>query len=314
MGIVIEKLWFAEKDMWYAAVSQGTAILSAKGETSIQTYTAEQDGYFTVWIDELHISTPVDLRVIDENGKSSYVYVDENGEYISTYGEAGKTYQIEMKAARGACTFDFHIGAPKPVEDISGLSLVLDRTEYSDQTNVYTFVPAYDGVYRFEFGEITKGSVLEAVVTNRLGEKMGSDYYIENGEGVTATLKAGEQYTITVQQLRGFTEYEMRIGHQKPTVDISGAGTVKDSTEFTDQTNVYILIPEKDGEYRFTFSEITKGAVLEAVITNHLGEKAASDYYIENGEVIKASLKAGERYTVTVSQSRATTDYIMIIE
>lgn len=311
VAIQIEKLQSNPVDLGYATFYSYNHLPDVQYKLL-----AETDGNFAVWIDELYAGNYVELYICDHYGNTlEYKYVDSNGEYAFFNGVEGTQYIIRV-VAELSVSFQINFGEPKAEANVSDFTTVSDRTQFPKQKNIYTFVPTYDGVYRFEFGEIMSGNALEAVITNRLGETVASDYYIENGEGVTATLKAGEEYTISVMQVAGadhYAEYVMYIGNQKPTVDISGIIHVADSTEFTDQTNVYTYTADKSGTYTFDFSEITKGAVLEAVITNRLGETVVSDYYIENGETLEVTLNEGQTYTVTVKQVKGYTDYTLTI-
>jgi hypothetical protein len=98
------------------------------------------------------------------------------------------------------------------------------------------------------------------------------------------------------------------------TSDISGYTIVYDSTEYMNQENRYIFTPEIDGLYRFDFYEVMNDCGLEFRVTNRLGETLCESYNLGNGEgatIFEAV--AGERYTVTVSQSIGYTDYKMQI-
>ena len=82
-----------------------------------------------------------------------------------------------------------------------------------------------------------------------------------NGEGLTIKdMQAGETYQIQVRQYSGYDMYNLNLGLQKETVDISEYSSVSDSIQYTDQRNVYTYTPSLTGKYRFEIQDLTDGS------------------------------------------------------
>ncbi len=182
-----------------------------------------------------------------------------------------------------------------------------------NQRDEYTYTAVRSGRVRFEISNLYSGSAVELYVYDSSGERVGSDSYCTNGEGVTLKgVESGQTYKIQVRQGSGYSGYTLTIGQPKQDVDISNLTEIKDSIEFTDQRNVYTFTAPRDGRYRFEVSGITSGCAVELYVFNSLGESLGSDTYCTNGEgVTLKSIKAGEVYTVNVRYSTGYTNYTL---
>lgn len=184
-----------------------------------------------------------------------------------------------------------------------------------NQEDVYTFTAPYDGWYRVDISELMSDTVVTLHAYDASGDVVSYDSYCTNGEGITLKdLSAGQVYTVKVKQDKKYSAYSLSIGFQKKTVNISGITEFTDSIEFEDQRNIYKFTPAKTGRYRFDLSEIHSGTSFEVYVYNPLGETVVYDSYCTNGEGVTAKeLKAGEEYTVRVSQNEDYSPYKMNI-
>lgn len=186
---------------------------------------------------------------------------------------------------------------------------------YDDQHDSYAFEAPYDGRYRADISGMQSGTAVELYIYDSAGNRLGSDTYCTNGEGVTVKdLVAGSTYEVRVVQDTGFSSYSLAIGLQKATTDISNITELTDSVEYTDQRNVYSFVVPIDGRYRFELSNMMNGTATELYVFNALGETVASDTYCTNGEgVTVKDMKAGEIYDVQIRQDTGFSSYIFTI-
>lgn len=164
------------------------------------------------------------------------------------------------------------------------------------------------GRYRFEISNLTKGSdnkVNLLIWNERGGEEGSTSYGIKNGEGLTINdMQANETYEIQVRQYSGYDLYNLNIGLQKETQDISKYISVSDSIQYTDQRNVYTFTPSSFGKYRFEIQGLADGSnnrVNILVFNSRGGEEGSTGYGISSEEGLEISdMQAGETYQIEI--------------
>jgi len=181
------------------------------------------------------------------------------------------------------------------------------------QKNDHSFSPAVSGVYRFEFTDIADGVDFRLWICKSNGDTIKSDYDMDSGDGITISLDAGSNYIIRVGQYRNYGSYNLIIGEQKPTVDISNFTKVSDSIQYTDQENNYLISPSVSGTYRFEFSDVPDGTDLKLYVCNSGWETIKSDYDMDNGDGLTVTLEAGKNYYIKTKQYRRLGSYSLKI-
>ena len=288
-----------------------------EGQTDKYTFTAPYDGRYRAEISNLLNGTNVRLNIVDETG--NVIGQDSNcsnGKGITVRDlKAGNTYEVQVVQKTGKSDYSLTIWKQKPTVELNGYTLVKDSTEFSEQRNVYTFTVPVDGNYYFGLFEMMNGTEVELILFNHLGETVEADMYCKNGEGITAyKLKAGDTYELQVRQKSGFTSYDLYLGYQKKTVDISNLTQISDSIEYASQRNVYSFIVPRDGRYSFELSEMQSGTEVQLIMLNHLEETVESNNYCKNGEGITVyGLKAGDVYTIQIRHRTGLSKYTMTI-
>ena len=234
-----------------------------------------------------------------------------NGGGLTVIGmQAGETFQVQVQQYTGLDSYTLSIGNQKETLDITGYTVVEDSIEFRDQRNVYLFTPPITGRYRFEISDLTEGTDHEVnllVYNSGGGEEASTSYGIMNGDGLTIRdMQAGETYQIQVRHYSGYDSYNLNIGYQKESVDISGYNIVADSIQYRDQNNVYFFTPTVAGRYRFEISNLTKGSSNEVnlyVLNSRDGEEDSTSYGIGNGDGLTIrDMQAGETYQIQVRQ------------
>ena len=146
---------------------------------------------------------------------------------------------------------------------------------------------------------------------DRLGAKVRSASYVNNNKGIWADLKAGETYTLAVNQNESTGSYDLLIGRQKKAVDFEGHTHLKDSTEFAHQRNFYTFTAAADGDYRVEMTDINTNNSFELSVYDRLDQRIGilNTYNRSNSGRTFTDLKAGEQYKVYVEQSEGLGTY-----
>ena len=303
--------------------AEAASILSYSGNILTKTqndsyyFEAPYDGRYRIDVSGVQSGAAIELYLFNASGEvivSDLYCKNKNG--ITAKGLlAGEIYEVQVRYASGFSNYNLTIGQQKPTVDISSLTQLTDSIEYTDQRNVYTFTVPIDGRYRFELSGMMSGTAAELYVFNSLGETVVSDTYCMNGDGVTVKdLLAGEIYEVQVRYASGFSNYNLTIGQQKPTVDISSLTQLTDSIEYTDQRNVYTFTVPIDGRYRFELSGMMSGTAAELCVFNSLGEMVAANTYCMNGDgVTVKGLLAEDTYQVQVRYASGFSSYNLTI-
>lgn len=209
-----------------------------------------------------------------------------------------------------------NVDAINNIEDtVSALSIgSFSGSVSSDgQKNDHSFSPVVSGTYRFEFADIADGVDFRLWVCNSNGDTIKSDYDMDTGDGITVSLDSGSNYIIRVGQYHSYGSYNLIIGEQKPTVDISNLTKVSDSIQYTDQENNYLFSPSASGTYRFEYSDVPDGTDLRLYVFNSGWETIKSDYDMDNGDGLTVTLEAGKSYYIRTKQYRSLGSYSLII-
>lgn len=121
------------------------------------------------------------------------------------------------------------------------------------------------------------------------------------GYGITADLDANTEYYFVVEQGYNTGSYTLNIGSQRPAIDISTYKSVDDSTQFTNQRNIYSFTSSVAGSYRFELSNISQDAWFKFYLYNSSMEQLEYGSG-DNGDGITADLDANKKYYFVVEQ------------
>lgn len=289
--------------------------LTDDGQVDPYFFTPSITGRYRFEISGLTEGTDHKVNLVIKNSGGGIVdstsYGIANGDGLTVDGmQAGETFQIEVKQYTGLDSYTLSIGNQKGTLDVTGFTVVKDSVEYKNQRNVYLFTPPITGRYRFEISDLTKGSdhkVNLLVYNSGGGEEASTRYGIMNGDGLTiASMQAGQTYEVQVHQYSGYDSYNLNIGHQKDSVDVSGYNIIVDSIQYCDQKNIYFFTPTVTGRYRFEISNLTKGSSNKVnlyVWNSRDGEEGSTSYGIMNGDGLTIKdMQAGETYQIQVRQ------------
>ena len=289
-----------------------------EGETDSIEFTPPRDGRYRVEAVNMPSSMSVDLGFYDSKG----VAVEENTECRNGQGvtvkqvKGDQTYTVELKQNTGTGNYRVSIGVQKSTPDITDLTRIDDSVEYTDQRNLYNFVVPRDGWYRFELSGLDSGVDTIMHIWDDPGNKISEKNGVRNGDGLTLNdVKAGDIYEIQVRQSNGYSDYSLKIGQQKETVNIANKSVVHDSIEYTDQHNIYSFNASSSGSVKFTLSDMSPDMAVELIVKDSNGNTVASQANCKNdGGISIKNVASGMHYYVQVVQSSGTGDYTLKVE
>lgn len=181
------------------------------------------------------------------------------------------------------------------------------------QENTYNFVAPETGKYRCELSDMVNGFTVSMYLYDVSGSKIDYNKGISNGDGITVSLMAGQPYTLSVESSSGIGSYNVFIGQQKSTVDLSQYTIVHDSTEYSEQEVNYLYTPAIDGIYRFYISQINNGITVSMYIYDSAGYKVDYNTNIGQDSGVTVTLESGQTYTVVIKQYSNLGSYTMNI-
>ena len=287
-------------------ISSATEIndqITFENQRNVYTFTAPKSGNYRFDLTEVNANTKFRMLLWDRLDNK---ILDEYSGGATAALAAGETYRFEVRQYSGTGSYKMLIGFQKAEWDITGYGSVNDSIQYTDQKNLYTFVPPITGRYRFELTEANANTKFRMLLWDPLDNVLIDDY----SGGAYAFLEAGEVYALQVRQYSGFSSYTMTVGYQKETVDLSNTDVVYDSITFADQKNVYTYTPLESGTYTFTLGDTNASCRMRLLAWDKLENNIMDSY---NGQG-SAFLEAGETYQVQVRQHDGLSSYSLTIE
>lgn len=307
--------------------------LDKSGVVNVSFYTKDQSNSNTYWDVSVRSSNNPDQDIWQSYIKGNITETFSGSLFLS----AG-TYFLEVESSdrHTTDTYSFVIEysdtVSEAIDPITDSSINIDAISSIENTvpalsigsfsgsvssdgqkNDHSFSPAISGSYRFEFADIADGVDFRLWICNSNGDTIKSDYDMDTGDGITVSLDSGSTYIIRVGQYRSYGSYNLIIGEQKTTVDISNLTEVSDSIQYTDQENNYIISPSVSGTYRFEFTDVPDGTDLRLYVFNSGWETIKSDYDMDNGDGLTVTLEAGKSYYIRVKQYRNLGNYSLTI-
>jgi len=177
-------------------------------------YTAPVDGLYRFEFSEMYSGKAVSFVAKDSLGATVAINgYCRNGDGVTASDlKAGETYYIEIEQEKDFTSYDLTIWHPKEIRDISEYTFIKDSVEYKEQKNIYIFTSPCNGNFDFEMSELYADAAVSIYMEDRLGETIGANTYCKNGHGFHALdLKAGETYMFYLEQVKGYSDYELKI-------------------------------------------------------------------------------------------------------
>ena len=278
-------------------------------------FKANLDGVYRFEFSNVPNGTDFRLRIYNsgwEQLQSAYDLDNNDGITISL--TAGEVYYIRVEQYNNIGAYTLNIGLKKAIVDITDYTQVSDTIQYTDQENDYLFKANLDGVYRFEFSNVPNGTDFRLRIYNSGWEQLQSAYDLDNNDGITISLTAGEVYYIRVEQYNNIGSYTLNVGKKKVITDITSYKIISDSIQYTNQENDYMFRAYLDGTYKFVLSNVSNGTDLQLIIYNSGWERLQSSYHLNNDDELTVSVTNGELYYIRVIQCCKSGDYTLLVE
>lgn len=236
---------------------------------------------------------------------------NNDAQYQAAYEEQTSIESVSTTEAKPTNLVIDSIAAKELAIDRIEVDRIQDSISQDDEKKTYELSTTEAGTYRIEFSDVPQNVQFTLYLYNANMEQLKKEYDRTNGRGITAELEANSLYYITVEQEDHTGSYTLNIGRQKPTVDITGCTKVSDSTQFTDQRNLYQYTTVEAGTYRFEFSDVPNNIQFTEYIYNSNMEQLAKEYDRTNDRGITIDLEAETTYYVVVEQEDDTGSYAL---
>ena len=226
--------------------------------------------------------------------------------------EKGQVYTVEIDAVAGKGSYILTVRRQKPAYDITDYDVVSDRMEFTDQQITYLFTAELNGVYRFDLTDAGKAAGLRLDILDALGAK-AAGAALEEGDGLSVRLDAGETYEIRAAKPRSTGDYTLRLGKPLPPEDLTGRNITAGFVTYKDQQNVCKYTAGTDGRFRFTIGNLQDGIRMGLDLYDSLGFKIGGEESIGNGGSVSVDLEAGQDYEIWVTQRSGKGEYTMTV-
>lgn len=300
-----------------AEIKEFPVHFTERGQEVRFDVTVPNPGSVYVYIAEMRSDEGAEIQIYDEKGerKGGLGWGRNGSGVVFKTAGPGEKYSIHVIQSEGLSEFVVRVGMPKPVTDLSDITVLSDRMDYKNQENVYTITAGETGMYSFFPSEMMADMRIGMVLYDRLGARVTSNSYAYTGRGIWAELTAGETYTLAVSQSEEIGSYDLLVGRQKTAVDMEEYVHVKDRSEFAYQRNCYTFTARADGNCRIEMTEVNTDDSFEISMYDRLGQNIGTfgTYNRSNTGRTFAGLKAGETYRVYVGQSEGLGTYILSV-
>lgn len=215
-----------------------------------------------------------------------------------------KELRIPQKSSKEISIDDAFVGEDIYIEEENSISFSGYSSE-SDSINEYYFTTPRDGVYTFSIEDIMASASVRLEVYDDKDECIIST----SNNLAYEELLGNTKYKIIVTNREGESNFNLLIGIQKKTVDISNSSTIYDQVSFENQINKYIFSPSLNGLYRFDITQANANVQFRLLITDEKENNLESTH--NNG--VDVMLESGKTYEIQIIQSNGVGDYCLKI-
>lgn len=170
-------------------------------------------------------------------------------------------------------------------------------------TNEFTFTAPRSGRYNFSIEDMM------ATASARMQVYDSNEYCIidTHSKSDYEELSGNSTYRIVISHSNGESDFNLVIGIQKKTVDISNSSTIYDQISFDNQKNKYTFTPKISGRYRFDITEANSNVKFKLMMWDDKDNNLEDTY--ENGffEV----LEKGKTYDIQIRQYNGLGSYCL---
>ncbi len=294
---ILDRIYYAGQERWYEMnpLVSGTCYFEIVSEKDCAEYEVEF------------------CKVNEDGTYSNGIVFSEviTGDVMPVEMTSQETYEIHIEQPWGFGGYELCIGYPQEEQDISGYHVYQNQLQYPEEKQVYLLTPKETGCYRFDVAGLAENEDVQILVE---GEDESQDVYTGNKSGLTVTrMLAGETYRVVISQEKGFGTYQLKIGHQKETADLTSYTGAEDSIEFQDQINCYEVKVEKSGIWHVQLLDM-QGEEFAAELRIYDAEGKPVDSCSctsECSEELYGEAEEGELLSIQVQGTEGTGTYLL---
>mgnify|MGYP002638384269 CR=1 FL=1 len=164
----------------------------------------------------------------------------------------------------------------------------------NSQTNEYTFTTPRSGRYNFAIEDMMATASARMRVYDSKDNRVIDTY----NDSAYADLSGNATYRIVITHSDGESSFNLVIGQQKKTIDISNSSAIYDQVSYVNQKNVYTFTPQISGRYRFDITEANANLDFRFMMWNDKEENLVNTY--DDG--FYQVLEAGQTYEIQIRQ------------
>lgn len=172
-----------------------------------------------------------------------------------------------------------------------------------NETNEYSFTAPRSGRYNFSVEDIMATASVKLTVYDEFDSSIIDTY----SNSYYAELTGQKTYRIVIGHDSGESSFNLVIGIQKKTVDISNSSTIYDQITFENQKNKYSFTAPISGRYRFDITESNANDSFRLMMWDDKDKNIIDTY--DNGFYIV--LDAGKTYEIQIRQDSGIGEYCL---
>lgn len=176
-------------------------------------------------------------------------------------------------------------------------------TSEDNETNEYSFTAPRSGRYNFSVEDIMATAYVKLTVYDEFDSSIIDTY----SNSYYAELTGQKTYRIVIGHDSGESSFNLVIGIQKKTIDISNSSTIYDQITFENQKNKYFFTAPISGRYRFDITESNANNSFRLMMWDDKDENIIDTY--DNGFYIV--LDAGKTYEIQIRQDSGIGEYCL---
>lgn len=176
------------------------------------------------------------------------------------------------------------------------------------KAKTFSFTAEGTGTYLFRFTKMSDGMEIKLNLRDSGGNNVDYAGGVRSKSEVPMdNVEKGVRYTVTLTAVKGEGEYEIEMIPPK-NFDIKHYTAIKDSVEYSFQSNAYFFTPLTDGVYCFSLTGVKESCKIGIGVPD-----AEETVYIDNCSVT-VSLYAGKTYRINVNQMKGFSGYTLNVQ
>ena len=291
-------------------ISELNGVIGDIHDFTEYVFIPRNDGIHSFWFDSVTNDAHFSVEVSNYDHEQIAFIQDitqDGGVYLEM--KPGSTYHIRVSYFAGTGAYTLKAGIAKPITDISAFTSISDDVGYHFQQNGYLYTPKTTGSHRFEL--YASDSTFEVSICDSEMNLIEKASDLGDDRTLDVILEGGKQYSIQVSQQSGLGAYTLNIDAPKPTVDISDYSEVMDSFQYTEQKNLYKVVPTTAVSYQIYFSDFKDDVAFEVTVYDKNMNEVDTRVFKSVDDEGFIGCPDGNEFYVEIASSSADTEYTL---